>query len=364
MKFARCDDAVAGGFSLKRVRTSLVAAGWMIGTGLMAVAQTAVPKPAPAPAAPLQLQKLGEQAKPVDPFPPTNPKYFTATTPTVDTVNSFLKTLWGYDPNRVWRVAAIQTTAAANVSKVTVFVTDKSPNAKVQTTSFFVLPDGKHAIADQTSVVNFGATPFAELRKTLQERADGPARGAASKDLLLVEFSDLQCPHCKDAQGTVDQLVKDFPNARVVYQSYPLVELHPSAFVAAAYGVCVAQQKNDAFFPYAQAVFDTQAMLTPEDTTKTLAAAVTKAGLDPAAVATCASSQPTKDEVNKSIKLAQDSGVDQTPILAVNGHLLPLTGIPYETLKLIVAYQAELDGVSTGGGLPGLRARPGASVNK
>ncbi len=40
---------------------------------------------------------------------------------------------------------------------------------------------------------------------------------------MLVEFADLQCPHCKEAQGTMDQLVKDFPNARVVFQSFPLV---------------------------------------------------------------------------------------------------------------------------------------------
>jgi hypothetical protein len=35
-------------------------------------------------------------------------------------------------------------------------------------------------------------------------------------------------------------------------------------------------------------------------------------------------------------------------MLAVNGHLLPISGIPYETLKNIISYQATLDGVSTG----------------
>jgi protein-disulfide isomerase len=333
---------------------------------MTASAQTAAgAKPASPP---LQLEKLDDQRAPVDPFPATNPKFFTATSPTVDTVNSFLRTLWGFDPNRIWRVAAIQKTQAAGVSKVVVFVSEKTPNAKMQTTAFFVMPDGKHAIADGSSIVNFGATPFAELRKTMQDRADGPARGAASKDLLLVEFADLQCPHCKEAQATVDQLVKDFPNARVVFQNYPLVEIHPSAFVAAAYGVCVAKQKNDAFFTYTQAVFDTQAMLTPEDTTKTLQAAVTKAGLDPAAVAACAGTQATTDEVNASIKLAQDAGIDQTPMLVVNGHALPAAGVPYETLKQIIAFQAELDGVSTGAtpasGVPALVPRAGQSLNK
>ena len=280
------------------------------------------------------------------------------------TVDSFLRSLWGFDPNRIWKVAAIQTTPAPGVTKVTVFVSEKTANAKVQTSAFYVTPDGKHAIAD--SVISFGAQPFAETRKMLQERADGPARGPASKDLLLVEFSDLQCPHCKEAQATMDNLVRDFPNARVVYQSFPLVDIHPAAFKAAEYGACVARQTNTAFFTYAQAVFDTQAMLTPEDTDKTLAAAVTKAGLDPAAVATCASSQATRDAVNASLRLGVDAGVDQTPLLAVNGHLLPLTSVPYETLKQIVAYQAQLDGVSTGAApappATGLQTRPAPSL--
>jgi protein-disulfide isomerase len=296
--------------------------------------------------APLQLQSLGQQTK-ADPFPPANQKYFTAASPSVDTVNAFLKALWGYDPNRIWRVEAIQTTPAPSVSKVVVFVSDKSANAKVQPTAFFVTPDGKHAVAGD-AVVPFGDKPFADLRKTLQARADGATRGATSKDLLLVEFADLQCPHCKEAQSTMEQLVKDFPNARVVYQSFPLVDLHPFAYKAAAYGYCVQKQKNDAYFVYSAAVFDTQDALTPETGDETLKNAVTKAGLDPAAVAACAATQATKDEVDASIKLAQEIQVDQTPMLAVNGHLLPLTGIPYETLKTIISYQAVLDGVSTG----------------
>ena len=323
--------------------------GAQTGTGAPAAqapAAQAPAAPAEKSAAPLQLHDMGQTPK-ADPFPPVNQKYFTATSPTVDTVNAFLKSLWGYDSNRIWRVEAIQATAAPNVSKVVVFVSDKAPNSKVQPTVFFVTPDGKHAVAGDV-VVPFGATPFADLRKILQARADGAARGATSKDLMLVEFADLQCPHCKDAQGTMDQLVKDFPNARVVFQSFPIVELHPYAFKAAAYGYCIEKQKNDAYFIYSAAVFDAQTALTPETGDETLKNAVTKAGLDPATVDACAATQAINDKVNASIKLAKDVGVEQTPMLAVNGHLLPLTNIPYETLKNIVAYQATLDGVSTG----------------
>ncbi len=301
---------------------------------------------AAAPSQGLQLQSLDQTSKP-DPFPPVNAKYFTATSPTVDTVNTFLKSLWGYDVNRIWRVEAIQKTSAPDVSKVIVFLTDKTSNAKVQSTAFFVTPDGKHAIAGD-AVMPFGVAPFAEARKTLQERADGAARGAAGKDLLLVEFADLQCPHCKDAQGTMDQLVKDFPNAHVIFQSFPLVEIHPFAFKAAAYGYCVEKQKSDAFFPYAAAVFATQGGLTAETGDETLKNAVTKAGLDPAAVDACAATPAIKQQVDASIKLAQEVGVNETPMLSVNGHLLPMTQVPYETLKTIITYQAGLDGVSTG----------------
>lgn len=316
------------------------------GTGTAPQAKQSAPTAATQPAGPLQLQNMGETPK-TDPFPPVNPKFFTADSPSVDTVNAFLKSLWGYDPNRIWRVEAIQKTMAPGLSKVVVFVSDKTPGAKVQPTAFIVTPDGKHAIAGD-AVIPFGATPFADLRKMLQDRADGATRGATGKELMLVEFADLQCPHCKEAQGTMDQLVKDFPNARMVFQSFPIVDLHPYAFKAAAYGYCVQKQKNDSYFVYSAAVFDAQGALTPETGDETLKNAVTKAGLDPAAVDSCAATPATKAQVDASIKLAQDAGVEQTPMLAVNGHLLPLSGVPYETLKKIITYQAALDGVNTG----------------
>ncbi len=155
----------------------------------------------------------------------------------------------------------------------------------------------------------------------------------------------MECPHCKEAQGTMDQLVKDFPNARVVYQNFPLTEIHPFAFKAAAYGLCVAKAKPEAFWTYLQAVYDTQGGLTAESGDETLKNAIVKAGADPAAVSLCAATQATRDQVSASLKLGEDVGVDQTPMLAVNGHLLPLSAIPYETLKTIIAYQAEEDGV-------------------
>ena len=327
---------------------------WAAGLALLATAASTIAQTPAAPKVSPATQEAEQAAAPqapapqaaahANPFPAVNPKNFTAASPTADDVNSFLKSIWGYDENRIWSVAAVLATPAPGVSKVVVFVADKNQPGKGTQTIFFTTPDGKHAIAD--NVIDFGPKPFAESRKTLQERADGPARGAKSNDLQLVEFADLQCPHCKEVQAIMDNIVQDFPQARVVFENYPITSLHPYAFRAAAEGECVRKAKGDAaFFTYAQAVFDTQEGLTAERADATLSAAVTKAGGDPAAAAACAETPAIKDAVNASEKLGTDIGVDQTPMLAVNGHLLPIASIPYETLKKIIAYQAGQDGV-------------------
>lgn len=278
-------------------------------------------------------------------FPKVDPKNFTAASPTADEVNSFLQSLWGYDPNRVWSVAAILKTPAPGVAKIVVLVADRSQPGKSAQTVFFTTPDGKHAIAD--NVIDFGAKPFAETRRVLQERATGAARGAAGKEFELVEFADLQCPSCKDAQATMDHLAEDFPQARIVYENYPLTSIHPYAARAAAEGVCVRQAKGDAaFYTFARQVYDHQSGLTETGGPAVLSAAATAAGADPAAAATCAATQAAKDQVSADRKLGDDLGVMQTPTLYVNGHMLPITSLPYETLKRIVAFQAGQDGIA------------------
>jgi protein-disulfide isomerase len=226
-------------------------------------------------------------------------------------------------------------------------VGDKTGKQKPAALGFFVLPDGKHIIAGD-DIMTFGEHPYVEARATLQQKADGPFKGSASKDLELVEFADFQCPHCKDAQANMDKLAVDFPKAHIVFQSYPLTRIHPSANIAAAYGVCIAKMGgSNAYFQYAAAVYEGQDGLnTPDGTTLTLNSATSKAGQDPAKVAACAATPETKAVVNNSVKLAEDLNINQTPVLMINGRMLPLGGLPYETVKQIVEFQAKLDGVT------------------
>lgn len=280
-------------------------------------------------------------------FPKVDPVNFTAFSPTKETINAFLETSWGYDPNRVWQIQAILKTPVEGVSKVVVLIGDKTGKQKVGALQFFTLPDGKHIIAGD-DIVPFGEHPYADYRAQLQQSADGPYRGSASKDLELVEFADFQCPHCKEAQANMDKLATDFPKARIVFQNYPLARLHPASVKAAEYGICVTKLGgSNAFFQFASAVFDGQdGLATADGAALTLNSAVTKAGLDPTKVATCASTAETGAQVEASVKLAQDLNINQTPTLMVNGRQVPIGGLPYETIKQIVEYQVKADGIS------------------
>ena len=332
---------------MKKTVLMCSAALWMSAVGSMGRAQTAAPKTSaqkPATVTPATPEPTLPAAGPAEVFPPVNPKNFTASSPSVETVNSFLHAIWGYDENRSWSVAAIEPTMAPGVIRVQVYVAEKTQAGKVAQTTIYVTPDGKHAIAGE--VVNFGAQPFAQTRTLLQQQANGAARGAAGKDLEFVEFADLQCSSCKAAQSKMDQLVQDFPQARVIFEDLPLAAIHPFAFQAATVGQCVRKAKGDAaFFTYAQKVFDTQADLTKEKADATLRAAVTATGADPAAVMSCASSPEAQDAVNAELKLATDIGVTNTPTLVVNGRALPITQVPYEALKRVIVFQGSLDGV-------------------
>jgi protein-disulfide isomerase len=278
-------------------------------------------------------------------FPTPDPKNFTADKPTPEDVNAFLKATWGYDPNLAWQTMAIAKTDVAGVSKVTVAIGQKSNPSQVGQLIFFVMPDGQY-IVSQDALIPFGSHPFEAMRKTLETEASGPARGATSKDLLIVEFADFQCPHCKDAQPNVERLVQDFPNARFVFESFPLPQ-HSEAPKAAAYGVCVQKAAGDAtFFKYVDAVFANQSGLTPEASDATLKDVVTKLGLDPAKIAACAASPVGLDGVQVSLDFARKLEVRETPWIYINGRGVPLGGMQYDQLKAIVSYQAVQDGVT------------------
>ena len=281
-------------------------------------------------------------------FPKPDPANFTAPAPTTETIDAFLKDLWGYDENRIWQIQAVLKTRAEGVSKVIVFVGDKSGNEQPGVIELFVMPDGKHVLMASlgSDIAAFGKDPHTEIRTILQKDADGPSLGAESKNLEIVELVDYQCPFCKLQHADLKKMLADFPNAHYVFQPVPLTYIHAYSALAAAYGYCVAKEAgSDAFFRYTDAVFEDQDGLNSSATAvKTLDDAASKAGLDPAKASACAASPEAKAKVKAWGKLAQDLAI-HIPTLSINGRLFPEGHVPYETLKQIIEYQAKLDGV-------------------
>ena len=282
-------------------------------------------------------------------FPKPDPANFTVSAPTTETINAFLKDLWGYDENRIWQIQAVLKTRVEGVSKVIVFVGDKTGNNQPGVIELFVLPDGKHVLLASlgSDIAAFGKDPQTEIRTLLQKYADGPAQGAKSKDLEIVELVDYQCPYCKLQHSDLKKMLADFPNAHYVFQPVPLTYIHAYSALAAAYGYCVAKEAgNDAFFRYTDAVFENQDGLnSPATAWKTLDDAASKAGLDPVKASACAASPAAKAKVEAWGKLAQDLAI-HIPTISINGRLLPEGHVPYETLKQIIEYQMKLDGIA------------------
>jgi protein-disulfide isomerase len=286
------------------------------------------------------------------PMPKATAANFTAALPAKETVDSFLKVSWGYDESRIWEVWAIEKTPAEGVSKITILFNDKSEAQKPIQIIFYAMPDGKHLLTlnkyGRLFLMPFSENSYKDYRELIKQRAEGPYRGSASKDLEIVEFADFQCPHCREAQANMDKLAVDFPKARIVFQNDPLGNVQwKGSMPAAAYGVCVTKQGgSDAFFTYASAVFEGQEGLISDDgVTLTLNAAVVKAGLDPAKIAECATNPQTAAAVEASRKLASDLNINETPTLMINGRDLSAT-LPYDTIKKVILYQAKLDGVA------------------
>lgn len=255
--------------------------------------------------------------------------------PNEETVNAFLQRMYGFDPSIKWKILGIKPTAAPGISEV-IYVAGADPRP----TQLYITPDGKNAIAGQ--MIPFGTDPFAADRAMLAKSTTGIVKGAADAKTSLVVFSDLECPHCKVAEPTIEKLQQDVPGVKLVYQEFPLVQIHPWSMLAAKYSDCIAQTNADKAFSFNDGVFAQQEQITPENAAEKLNAAAQAQGLDSAKVAACAADPATEKRVQQSIDFGRSLQVDSTPTLFINGRRLAgFNEIPYETLKQLVEFEAK-----------------------
>jgi protein-disulfide isomerase len=208
-----------------------------------------------------------------------------------------------------------------------------------QGSRFFVTADGKHAVIGE--IIPFGAKPFDPAMKTLEKGVTGPTRGPKDAPVTIVEFGDLQCPACKAAQPAIEGLIAAEPNARFVFQNFPL-EMHNWAAKGAAYADCVAQASHDAFWKFIAKTYETQSDITAENADEKLTALADAAGVKGADIATCSSTPVAKAHVDASLALGKLVNVTGTPTLFINGRSIGnIANVPADTLKGLVDFAAK-----------------------
>lgn len=161
--------------------------------------------------------------------------------------------------------------------------------------------------------------PTADAGPTKEQLAAIPAvddsdhiRGNRNATVMLVEYSDYECPFCARFHPTITQLKEEFgDDVAWVYRHFPL-SFHPNAQKAAEASECVAQQGgDDAFWAYTDYVFEqnTTGSISPE----IIQAGAQTAGVNMTAFNTCLDSGEMADLVQSQMDAASAGGVSATP---------------------------------------------------
>ena len=255
--------------------------------------------------------------------------------PSEEEVNGFLQAQVGWEPQTTWKIVSIKPSKAEGLAEVVVQIS--GPQGQGGQT-FFVSADGKHAVFGD--IVPFGKHPFEETRLELEKKAKGPSRGAATAPVTIVEFSDLQCPHCKEAAPTVEKLLSENPNVHFIFQNFPL-PMHNWALKGAAYADCVGKASNEAFWKFINSVYAAQADITAENADQKLTGLADQAGVKGADIAACSTLPETQTRVENSIALGKSVDVTATPTLFINGRPVGVSGNNYQVLKQLVEFDAK-----------------------
>lgn len=210
-----------------------------------------------------------------------------------------------------------------------------SYNGRSQDETFYVTKDGKDLV--RGVVYDVAQNPFkSELDKLKTDLS--PSMGTAGAPVVLVVFSDFQCPNCKQEEETLRQnLLTTFPNqVRLYFKDFPLEQIHPWAKAAAIAGRCVFRQSPAKFWEFHDWIYSKQSDITVENLKdQVLAFANNAKDLDVLQLGRCMDTKATEAEVNGSMAEARELKVDATPTMFLNGRRL-VGNYPWPNLEQII----------------------------
>lgn len=164
-------------------------------------------------------------------------------------------------------------------------------------------------------------------------------RGKRDAKIILVGYSDLECPFCKDFHATLARLIKEYSNdAAWVYRHFPLTR-HPKAPKEAEAAECAGELGgNDKFWAFTERLFE----ITPSNNGLDLAQLPQIAqdvGLNRNKFQECLDSGRHAAKVQNQTNEALAAGGNGTPytVILYDNQKIPINGVvPYEQLKSFV----------------------------
>ena len=174
-----------------------------------------------------------------------------------------------------------------------------------------------------------------EATKVLNERAneifDDPATpvgGNPKGNINIVEFFDYRCPYCKEVQPTLQTVLKQDHELRLVYKEFPV--LGPASVVAAR--AALAAQRQGKYEVFHTAMMATKGQIT-DDTVYKVAEGVE---LDVGRLKQDMAAPEIQQEIKANLALAVALNIRGTPGFIVGKKIVP-GALDLDTLREMIA---------------------------
>lgn len=142
-------------------------------------------------------------------------------------------------------------------------------------------------------------------------------RGSAQAPVIIIEFSDFQCPFCRSVQPTLKSLLAKYDGkVSLAYRDFPLRGMHGQAELGAESSRCAGEQRK--FWEYHDLLFANPDKLNRPG----LLELARRLRLDEVAFESCLSSGKHRADVEKDLQDGIRAGVMGTPSIFINGTLL------------------------------------------
>jgi protein-disulfide isomerase len=246
-------------------------------------------------------------------------------------VEKYLRNLFAWGPDFQVKVGPLAESPAPEFYDVPVQVTYKD---RTDSGTVYVTKDGKFVFRGEIHDIN--SDPFAAVRSKINLKGS-PSTGPSNAAVTLVEYSDYQCPHCRELYRTLKEIEPRYPQVRFVFKDFPLTQIHPWAMTAAIGARCAYQQSPDAFFTVQSVIFESQDLLSAENAWDKILEFAARAGVPADSYRACMASPETKAAVEADLAEGQALKISSTPTLFVNGR--EIVGGEKETLEQLIDYE-------------------------